>query len=293
MLAARSGNLKRNWHKDWNIGILGGVNLFATEIKKDFSRTSMDMNPSPNGSFSFHINKRFSFDLGLGFEFEKNYFSGDKTFPNNINWLIYSDRFNNETASFVPHPVYFRTNTSTYFLNLHYNFENFINSDDKKLNLNMYVKVGLGFSSIGVEMGYKDAAHYFESNLPNPLYEKGQGIHSFKDLYGTFQICPGVNYFLSARLSLNAELKLMFLSNDYLDGIQNYEATIRPNNGVLLNRQEVYAFIPSIKFGISYHFNWYKSKMNESLWGQPWEEYDNKFFNKTRKPSDRTPQEEM
>lgn len=291
MLSARSGNLKHEWHKDWNIGTMGGVNIFTTEIKKDFSRTSMDMNTKPNGAFSFQINKRFNFNMGIGIEFEKNYFSGDKTFPHEINWLVYGDLFNTETSSFVPHPVYFKTNTSTWFLNIQYNFSNFLDSEKEKINLNLYIKAGLGVSSIGVEMGYKDPSYYLESNLPNPLYEKGQGIHSLKDLYGTFHVGPGINYYLSPRFSLNAELKFLFMSNDYLDGIQNYEVTIKPNNEVILNRQEVYAFVPALKFGITYHFNLFKSKLNESLWGQPWEEFENKFYNKTKKVSEKNTEE--
>ena len=283
ILLARTGSLNRDWYKNWYVGTTGGVNIFTTEIKKDFSRVSMDMNPKPNGVFSFHIDKIFNNNFGVGIEFEKNFFAGDKTFPNKINWLVYGSRFNNENSTFISHPVYFRTNTSTWFVNFHYNFMNFKNKNNEYLDYNLYVKAGLGFTSIGVELGYKDPAYYNNTYLPNPLYEKGQGIHSFKDMYGSFHIGTGLNYFLSSRFSLNAELSFLFVSNDYLDGIHNYEATIMPNNQVVLNRQEAYAFIPEFKIGISYHFNWFKRKLNESIWGQSYEEFRNKFYHSKKK----------
>ncbi|HPR31775.1 MAG TPA: hypothetical protein PLK12_06760 [Prolixibacteraceae bacterium] len=270
--------MKRTWFKDWSIGASGGTNLLLTEIKKDFSRTSMDMNSNPNLTFAFHINKRLPSNLELEFEFEKNIFSGDKTYPNKINWLVYGDRFNNETSHFVSQPVYYKTNTTTWFFNILYNLPGSQDKNGKYRNWHLFAKAGFGLSTIGVEMGYKDPVYYDEARLPNPLYEKGQGIHSFKDLYGSFQIGPGVHYYLSPRISVNAELIFLFVSNDYLDGIQNFEATILPDKQVVLARQEVYALSGQLKFGLSYYFNWYRDKLNINLWGQSTREFENKYY---------------
>jgi hypothetical protein len=40
--------------------------------------------------------------------------------------------------------------------------------------MNFFLKGGLGFSSIGVAMGYKNPEDYIASNLLDPIYVKGQ-----------------------------------------------------------------------------------------------------------------------
>jgi hypothetical protein len=159
-LFAQTENFRQNWYKDWRIGTMGGFSYLTTELKKDFSKATMDMNTSPTGAFCFYLNKRFTNNLEGGIEFEKNFFSAQKTFPNKINWLMYDSRFNYGTSHFIPAPIYSKTNLSSWFLNLNYNFMNIRNRKQTPLNLNMYLKAGAGFSSIGVELGYTDPLNY-------------------------------------------------------------------------------------------------------------------------------------
>ena len=278
LLSAQNETDKQTWYKGWNVGATGGINYFGTELKKDFSKVSMDMDSNPNVAFNVHIDKKFKSNFGLGFELEKSYYAGAKTFPQRINWLMYSDRFNTSDAHFVPNPIYFKTNLSSFFVNLTYNFPNIRNLNPKYRNLNTYLKAGFGFSSIGVELGYKDASSYTESNLTDPLYEKGQGIQSIRDMYATLHFGYGFNYFFTPRISLSAELTALVVSNDYLDGIQNYESTIVSDNKIVINRMPVYGLVGEFKVGISYYFNWYKKFLINSAWELKKEDFNNDLF---------------
>jgi hypothetical protein len=99
--------------------------------------------------------------------------------------------------------------------------------------------------------------------LPNPIYEKGQGIHSLKDFYSSFHVGTGINYYLSPRFSISGETIFLLVSNDYLDGIHNYEATKLPDGTTVINRMGVFGIAGELKVGISYHFNWYKRLLSE------------------------------
>ncbi|MBP7509540.1 MAG: outer membrane beta-barrel protein [Prolixibacteraceae bacterium] len=285
MLFSQTGNMKQTWHKDWNFGVLGGMSYFGMEMKKDFSRLSMDMNSNPTATFAFHLDKRFESQFGVGIEFEKNFFSGSKTYPDKIIWLKYDSRFNNEYSSFVAKPIYFKTNVTTFFLNITYNFNNFIDEMRVPSNYNMYIKLGAGLSTIGVELGYKDPLVYEEAKLPNPIYEKGQGIQSIKDVYPSYHAGTGLNYYISPRISLNAEVTFLFVGNDYIDGIHNYEATYLPDDKVAINRQPVYGVVGEIKFGATFHFNLFKRTLYNGLWENKIEEFRNPFYKAVKEES--------
>jgi hypothetical protein len=256
ILSAQTKSFKDNWYKNWRIGSTGGVSYLVTEVKKDFSKTVMDMNSKANGAFYLHLDKRLKKNIELGIEYEKNYFSGEKRYPGNINWLIYGTRFNTSTTKFIVNPVYYKTNISSWFFNLSYNFKDVYSINRQYFN--PFIKIGIGSSSLGVEMGYIDPADYAGTNLSQPLYEKGQGIHGAKDAYITLHMGSGFNYHLSSRFSFNAELMFLFVDCDYLDGIQDYEATKMASGQVVLNRMGAYGIVGELKMGFSYHFNWYK-----------------------------------
>jgi hypothetical protein len=283
LLCAQTERVKQDWHNNWRMGTMGGISYLTTELKKDFSKATMDMNSSPTGAFSLYLNKRFNNNLEAGIEFEKNFFATERTFPNKINWLLYDVRFNNETSHFIAAPIYSITNVSSWFLNLSYNFIKLKSkTDGTPPNHLLYLKGGVGISSIGVEMGYKDPVNYEKSNLTNPIYEKGQGIHSLKDFYSSLHFGAGINVFLTPRISVNGEIICLFVSNDYLDGIQNYEATKMPNNTPTINRSEVYGVTGELKVGISYHFNLYKKLLYNGLWEQKYQEFTNDYYHKKK-----------
>jgi hypothetical protein len=237
------------------------------------------MNSQPNPAFSFYAAKRFNKNLEAGIEFEKCYFSGYKNYSGNINWLVYDQLFNNINSQFLKTPVYYNTNISSWYLNVYYDFLNLYSLKYNVLNINFFLKGGIGVSLIGVEMGYKDPLDYEKSNLTAPLFEKGQGSHPQRDSYGTFHFGGGFNYYLSKRISFSLEGIFLFVSADYLDGVHNFEVDQLPGGAVQLTRIGVYDAVGEIKAGVSYHFNLYQGKSKKvSKWFTDKGDFENEFF---------------
>ena len=291
-LLAQQGELMRNFYKNWRAGGIGGFSYLAFELKKNFQQATMDMNSQPNMAYSFFITKRFKKQIETGLEFEKSYFSGFKSYSANINWLMYDKQFNNGNYHFIPDPVYYRTHISSFFLNLNYNFLNIYSERYNFLNMNIYLKGGFGISSIGVEMGYKDQSSYEESNLYQPLYEKGQGRHPQMDTYGTVHFGGGLNYYLSNRISFSLEAMFLFVNADYLDGVHNYTVQKLSDGEVVMTRVGVFDTVGQLKLGVSYHFNLHKTKapLTPSSWYLHEDKFVNDFYiDKTFNRFDNTP----
>jgi len=125
------------------------------------------------------------------------------------------------------------------------------------LNLNLYLKAGFGFSYVSVELGYRDYVDYGRSNLTYPLYGKGGNSGIPADSYGTWHLGTGLNYYLSERVSVNAEVMLLFVSNDYLDGVHNYRVMPATNS---IERIGVNNVVAELKVGVAYHFNLYPGR---------------------------------
>jgi hypothetical protein len=279
-LQAQQSELTRNFHKNWRLGGGAGVSYLAFELKKNFSRATMDMNSTPNASFSFFSTKRFTKNFEVGLEYEKCYFSGFKVYSSNVNWLMYDERFNNEKAKFHPYPVYYHTDISSWYLNFHYNYLNFYTLRKNFLNVNLYLKAGIGFSLIGVELGYQDPSHYEITNLPNPLYVKGSGRHPMRDSYATWHMGLGFNYYISNRWSIYTEAILLFVSCDYLDGVHNYDVTKQADGSVDIKRIGVFDTVGQFRFGVSYHFNMpqFRRSFYSNKWTLKKNTYQNDFY---------------
>ncbi len=267
-------------HRNWRAGAAAGVNYLSMELKKDFSQASMDMNSLPDLSYSFFFYKRFKKHMEIGLELEKNMFNGYKNHSGNVPWLVYDPSFNTGGRTFLPRAIYYNTDIWSFFFNFNYSFLNIYSYKHNFLNLNSYLKVGLGFSAIRVEMGYKNQQDYFDSNMGFfPLYEKGQGGHKGIDSYGTFHAGAGINYFISDRFSISAEALFLFVSCDYLDGVHNMTATLLDNGSVQLDRVGVVGTVGELKLSVSYYFNLYKKTLRSStIWNEKKEEFKNEFY---------------
>ncbi len=273
LLPAQIETIIRNLHKNWQIGAMGGADYLAFELHKNFSKATMDMNSLPNYDYSFFINKRFTKDFLLGVEFKKNYFSGFKDYSGNVVWLNHDIRFNNDTAHYVAAPIYYSTHISSFYLNAVYYLPNFYSFRNNLLNLNLYLKAGVGFSMVAVELGYREFADYGRSNLTYPLYGKGMNSKIPMDSYGTWHFGTGLNYYISKRVSVNAEVMFLFVSNDYLDGVQNYRLL---SNGSI-ERIGVINVVGELKIGVAYHFDLYSGRKFE--FPNPWKKRESRFEN--------------
>ena len=113
VLKGQVETFSQNWFKNWRTGAMLGGSYLTSEIKKDFSKSVWVVNPQVTTSFMFFLDKRFYNNFELGIEFEKNYFYGEKTYPSQIIWLKYHNRFNSSETHFVPDPVYYKTNSTS------------------------------------------------------------------------------------------------------------------------------------------------------------------------------------
>ncbi|HUM88562.1 MAG TPA: hypothetical protein PKV50_03460 [Prolixibacteraceae bacterium] len=292
-LFSQNSGLLRDFHKNWKVSAMGGASYLAFELKKDFMRATMDMNSTPNLAFSVTMNKRFNHHFEVGLEYEKSYFSGFKNNSSNVNWLMYDPQFNNGDKKFIPNALYYDTDISSFYLNFYYCFLNMYSMRYSLLNMNFFLKGGLGFSSIGVAMGYKNPEDYIASNLLDPIYVKGQGRHPWRDSYGTLHLGLGINYYLSSRWSMVLDGTLLFVSSDYLDGVHNFDIKKLPDEQVEMIRIGVFDFVGQLKVGVTYHFDLYKGRRwtGVSPFGKKRNVYKNDFFidkkyNRVRKPHD-------
>ncbi len=273
---------QNEWLKNWVIGGSGGVSYLAMELKKDLTQTSMDMNSLPDLTYSFHVYKRLSKRFDLGVEHRKSYFNGYKNFSEKVNWLMHSTRFNNEQANFQPYPIYYKTYTSLFAVNGKVNFLNLYSKKYNFLNMNFYLRGELGFSYIGVEMGYRDQAHYEGTGLEHPIYEKGQGRQPHKDSYLAYSIGFGFHHQFSPRWSYFTEAMLFFVSNDYLDGVHNYTLVNQAGGTQTIQRVGVYDSIGILRFGINYQFDLARAKKkdgsNPTQWTAKKKGYHNEYY---------------
>jgi hypothetical protein len=280
--SGQSKKTQNDWLKNWVVGSSGGVSYLAMELKKDLTQASMDMNSLPDLTYSFHIYKRLSKKFDLGLEYRKAFFNGYKKFSENANWLMYSTRFNNELVDFKPYPIYYNTSTSFFAVDGKLNFLNLYSKRYNFLNMNFYLRGELGISYVGVEMGYRDRASYEGTGLDHPIYEKGQGKHPQKDSYLAYSLGFGFHHQFSPRWSYFSEFSLFFVSNDYLDGIHNYNLVTQAGGTQTLQRVGVYDTIGILRFGFNYQFDLAKAKKKEGTnptqWTTKKKGYQNEYY---------------
>jgi hypothetical protein len=149
---------------------MGGVDYLAFELEKNLKEATMDMNSIPNYDFSIFLNKRFARQFLVGIEYKKNYFSGFKDYSGNVVWLNYDVRFNSDTTHFVPNPIYYSTHISSLYFNFIIICQFLFNHNN--LSISTLLKSGLGFSYVGVELGYR-LCDYGRSNLTFHYTESG------------------------------------------------------------------------------------------------------------------------
>jgi hypothetical protein len=274
----------KEFHKNWRIGGIGGVSYLALELKKNFQQATMDMNSRPNAAYTLFLSKRFTSHFEAGLEYEKSYFSGFKNYTSSVNWLVYDPIFNNEKSHFVAAPISYKTNISSFYVNMNYCFLNAYSKRYNLLNINLYLKGGAGISIIGGEMGYNDPLDYEKANLISPLYEKGQGRQPMRDSYGTVHLGMGLNYYFSPRLSLAVEAMFLFVSADYLDGVHNFDVNKLPDGEVVMTRIGVYDTVGQLKMGLSYYFNLYNIDDRNQIkpWGRKDENFENEFYHEKK-----------
>ena len=249
---------ENNFETNWNLTFQVGPTDLVTEMRKDFSGTSNDMNNQPKIGFSLQLAKMVMERLDIGFDFGVSGYKGTRENPSNVNYLMLSGYYNNKNADFQSFPIYYESNVTNFSLYSKYNFINFSSFSKGFIKLNLYTKLGLGIVFISSEMGYINQANYELTGLSQPLFVIGRNPRPVMNSH--FSISPsfGMNYQLSERVFISAELSFQFINADYIDGIPNFNDKLTPDvPGELPNeyRDQVYDITGKFMLGLTYFFN--------------------------------------
>ena len=216
------------------------------------------MNNQSDWGFNLQIAKMVWERVELGVEFGVSNYKGYKNSSSNVNWLMLHTTFNNETRDYQPFAIYYDSDVTNYSFFTKYNFINFSTFTQGYLNLNIYLKMGIGVLLPSVEMGYKDLANYEFTGLEHPLYLKGRYPIPRKDSHLIMSPAFGLNYQLSDRIFLSAETSFQLIGADNLDGIHNFNSLLTPevpDQSTPEFRVSVYDLTAKFMVGMTYFFN--------------------------------------
>ena len=288
--------------KNWNFTVQVGRTVLLSEVNKDFSGTSNDMNNQSDWGFNIQLAKMLIEHVDVGFEFGISNYKGYKNWSGNVNWLNLHSTFNNNSAHFEPLPVYYDSDVTNFSIYLKYNFANFKAITRGYLNLNLYAKIAAGILFPSVEMGYKDTANYTLTGLKAPLYLKGRYPSPAKDSHFIINPAVGLNYQFTERLLFSAEASFQLIGADNLDGIHNFNNKLTPDIPYIETtpyRIPVNDLTAKFMFGMTYYFNIDNHKQIREK-TNPWHTMKQQFFfskyhktgtkNKPNEPFKSTPQ---
>lgn len=266
--------------KNWNFTIQLGRTALLSEINKDFSGVSNDMNNQSDWGFNLQLAKMVIDHLDLGFEFGLSNYKGYRNYSGNVNWLMLHTAFNNSRGDYLPLPIYYDSDVTNFSIYLKYNFANFHKLTRGYLNINLYAKVAVGVLFPSVEMGFQDNSNYALTGLVSPLYLKGRNPRPEKDSHFIMNPALGLNYQLSDRLLFSAETSMQLIGSDNLDGIHNFNTQLRPtvpDQETPAYRIPVYDLTAKFMVGMTYYFNIDNHKgLREKA--SPWHTRQQQFF---------------
>lgn len=278
---AQTWSSKENtFDKNWNFTVQVGRTALLSEVNKDFSGTSNDMNNQSDWGFNLQLAKMLVEHLDVGFEFGISNYKGFKNYSGNVNWLNLHSTFNNSIAHYEPLPIYYDSDVTNFSIYLKYNFANFKAITRGYLNLNLYAKIAAGVLFPSVEMGYKDTANYSLTGLSAPLYLKGRPPRPEKDSHFIVNPAVGLNYQLSDRLLFSAETSFQLIGADNLDGIHNFNKQLTPDIPYLETtpyRIPVYDLTAKFMVGLTYYFNIDNHKLTRERMS-PWHSIPQQYF---------------
>jgi hypothetical protein len=279
---------ENNFETNWNFTFQYGRTALLSEVTKDFSGSSNDMNNQSDWGFNLQIAKMVWDQVDLGFEFGVSNYKGYKNFSGNVNWLMLHSTFNNTSNDYQPFPIYYDSDVTNFSFYIKYNFINFSTFTRGYLKLNIYSKLAVGLLLPSVEMGFKDKANYEFTGLSHPLYLKGRYPSPQKDSHFIVSPALGLNYQLSERFFLSAETSFQLIGADNIDGIHNFSTELSPDvtNSITPDyRIDVYDLTAKFMVGVTYFFNFdtHKQQREKDL---PWFEnryrsYYSKFHKQT------------
>lgn len=270
--------------KDWIVRVSGGMSYLMTELERDFSNSYVEMNSLASGTYTGSIEKMINRNLDVAIEGSFTTFTGFKNNPSNVAWLMNDSRFGN----FQPFAVDYTTNLATIYLKARYHFSPFYSIRRNFTNTNLYCMGGVGWSSIGVCLGYKDPGNYvYAEGLHNPIFAKGSKYRDPRLTHCSVTMGLGIRHHFSNRIAVDVEIDAMGINADYLDGIHNFKLQTTTSGESSLKRVPVYDVVGSLTVGVSYYFhaklkNADLQNLNDFKWQSRKTDYRNERFHDRR-----------
>lgn len=256
---AETNTIETNWNFTFQ---MGGTALLS-EVNKDFSGSSNDMNNLPDWGINFQLAKMLFNQFEVGVEFGHSNYKGYKNHSANVNWLNLHNDFNNDLIDFQPYAIYYDSDLTNLTIFGKYNFVNFNTWSKGFLKLNLYLKFGAGLALPSVEMGYSNKDNYELTGLKHPIYVKGRYPRPERDVHAFLSPAIGLNYQMTEKLFFSAETSLQFITADNIDGIHNFSKDLTPevsDEGSAEYRIRVNDMTAKFLVGITYYFNFDSAK---------------------------------
>jgi hypothetical protein len=243
---------------NWNASVQIGTSALLNEVYSNFSGAEEQMNNYPDFAINIQIAKMVYERFDLGIDLGLMHFNGNKNNTSTIEFLNQDPRYFGTGRQFLPYPVHYKSRVSTFLIFSKYNYINFSSFTKGFINLNLYVKAGLGLSVISGELGYIDHGYYIYSRLKHPLYAINR--YDMMDYIPKPLISAGmgVNYQVNHRIFLSAEFSFQTIFSTVIDIVPNYK------DGLLRNmtyeeagqyRQTGISFTGKFMVGATYFFN--------------------------------------
>lgn len=249
---------ENNIETNWNVTFQLGSNLLLTEFNKDFSGSDNNMSSRPGLGANIQLSKMIWERIDMGTEFGYTFYNGINENPSSINYLMLSEKFNNSVYQFLPYPVIYHSEIFNLAVYTKYNFINFRTYPRSYIKINLFLRFGIGMIYLSSKLGYKEMINYQLSGLADPLFSSHNELSFLESLHAYISPAVGINYQISDRIFVSAEVSFQFYNTGLVDGVYNISdklssEIINPD----LEQFEIPVFDLSGKlmFGCTYFFN--------------------------------------
>lgn len=257
---------ENTFETNWNLSLQAGTSALFTEIKSNFSGMSNQMNNLPGWAFHLQLAKMAYERFDIGADAGMMQLKGISSNPNHITYLNNHPRFFTGSGQFKPYPIFFQSQIISLSIFAKYNFINFSSFSKGYINLNLYIKGGIGAACIVGETGYQEKGYYPITGLESPLYAI--------NCYGYFDYTPvmlintalGIHYQINKRVFVSAELSVQAVGSSLVNALPNYKTGLDRSLSIdeaELFRQKTLGFTGKFMMGATYFFNFNSTKKKQ------------------------------
>lgn len=280
---------ENNIETNWNMTLQVGTAAILNEMSKDLSYIGSNMNHHPGLNINFQLGKMVWERVDFGFETTYTRLLGSNSNPSGISYLTNHPNYNNDKSSFKSSPIQYKTDLLGFGLFTKYNFINFSTWALGYLKINIYTRLSIGLFTYQTMLDYINQDSYIFAGIKKPLYKKNNNEYPSNILiYANPSF--GINYQISDRIFLSAEISTQHYNAGNLDGIPLFSNDLNNTmNFEEIKNQYIHTNSNTAKVlvGFTYFFN-FDTRKQERMKDQPWfanryRTYYSKYQRKTSK----------